>query len=108
MIKNILIIFFFLKNMENIDQEQEPATPVLLDKELPAKILDTKIYSLPLLEQEYELTINLTKEFLEFKVQQKNIITDYYYKAKLDLQKLNNILFTYFKEIKEVFIFMIK
>ena len=91
--------------MENIDQEQEPATPVLLDKEPPAKILDTKIYSLPLLEQEYELTINLTKEFLEFKVQQKNIITDYYYKAKLDLQKLNNILFTYFKETKEVFIF---
>ena len=91
--------------MENIDQEQEPATPVLLDKEPPAKIIDTKIYSLPLLEQEYELTINLTKEFLEFKVQQKNIITDYYYGAKLDLQKLNNILFTYFKETKEVFNF---
>jgi hypothetical protein len=68
--------------MENIDQEQKPATPVLLDKEQPAKILDTKIYSLPLLEQEYELTINLTKEFLEFKVQQKNIITDYYYLVK--------------------------
>ena len=91
--------------MENINQEQEPATPVLLDKEPPAKILDTKIYSLPLLEQEYELTINLTKEFLEFKVQQKNIITDYYYGSKLDLQKLNNILFTYFKETKEVFNF---
>ena len=91
--------------MENIDQEQEPATPVLLDKELPAKILDTKIYSLPLLEQEYELTINLAKEFLEFKVQQKNIITDYYYWVKLNLQKLNNILFTYFKETKEVFNF---
>ena len=91
--------------MEYVDQEQEPATPVLLDKELPAKILDTKIYSLPLLEQEYELTINLTKEFLEFKVQQKNIITDYYYGAKLDLQKLNNILFTFFKETKEVFNF---
>ena len=60
--------------MEYVDQEQEPATPVLLDKELPAKILDTKIYSLPLLEQEYELIINLAKEFLEFKVQQKNII----------------------------------
>ena len=91
--------------MEYVDQEQEPATPVLLDKELPAKILDTKIYSLPLLEQEYELTINLAKEFLEFKVQQKNIITDYYYGSKLDLQKLNKILFTYFKETKEVFNF---
>ena len=91
--------------MEYVDQKEEPATPVLLDKEPPAKIIDTKIYSLPLLEHEYELTINLTKEFLEFKVQQKNIITDYYYRAKLDLQKLNNILFTFFKETKEVFIF---
>ena len=94
--------------MENIDQEQEPATPVLLDNESLAKILDTKIYSLPLLEQEYELTINLTNEFLEFKVQQKNIMTDYYYGAKLDLQKLNNILLHFLKKQKKYLYFMIK
>ena len=90
--------------MENV-QEQEPATPILAEEEPQAKIIDTKIYGLPLLEHKYELTINLAKEFLEFKVQQKNTITDCYYKAKLDLPTLNKKLFTFFKETKEVFTF---
>ena len=89
--------------MEN--REQEPATPVLPEKELDAKIIDSKIYNLLLANEEFELTINLTKEFLEFKLQQKNIINDCYFKAKYDLPTLNKILFTFFKEIQEVFNF---
>ena len=89
--------------MEN--REQEPATPVLPEKELDSKIIDSKIYNLLLENEEFELTINLTKEFLEFKLQQKNIINDCYFKAKYDLPTLNKILFTFFKEIQEVFNF---
>ena len=89
--------------MEN--REQEPATPVLSEKELDSKIIDSKIYNLLLANEEFELTINLTKEFLEFKLQQKNIINDCYFKAKYDLPTLNKILFTFFKEIQEVFNF---
>ena len=90
--------------MENV-QEQEPATPILPDEEAHDKIIDTKTYSLPLLVHEYEFTVNLEKEFLEFKVQQKNTITDCYYMVKLDLPTLNKKLFTFFKETKEVFMF---
>ena len=86
-------------------QEQEPATPILPDEEAHDKIIDTKTYSLPLLVHEYEFTVNLAKEFLEFKVQQKNTITDCYYMVKLDLPTLNKKLFTFFKETKEVFMF---
>ena len=42
---------------------------------------------------------------MEFKVQLKNTTTDCYYRAKLDLPTLNKILYTYFKETKEVFNF---
>ena len=87
------------------DDELGPPTPILPSKELEAKIIDTKIYSLSLSNQEFELIVNLTSDFLEFKLQQKNIISYCYYKAKYDLISLNNKLFTFFKETKEVFTF---
>ena len=66
------------------------------------------IYNLSILDEEYELSMNINESFLEFKLQLKNIIVDYYYKSKYDLQTLNKLLFTSFKGIKEVFNFFDK
>ena len=67
-----------------------------------------QMYNLSILDEEYELSININESFLEFKLQLKNIIVDYYYKSKYDLQTLNKLLFTSFKGIKEVFIYIDK
>ena len=69
------------------------------------KDLETRSYSLSLSDEEFELTMNLREEFLEFKLKQKDIISNCYYKSNFSLQKLNKLLFKSFKEIKEVFIF---
>ena len=65
-------------------------------------------YNLPLFEHEYELSINLNESFLEFKLKQKNIISNYYYIKELDLQTINELFFTNLGEIKESFFFFNK
>ena len=67
-----------------------------------------KIYNLSLLDEDYELSMSINESFLEFKLQQNNIIVDYYFQSKYDLQTLNKLLFTSFKGIKEVFNFFDK
>ena len=65
-------------------------------------------YNLSLLDEDYELSMSINESFLEFKLQQNNIIVDYYYKSKYDLQTINNLLHTSFKGTKEVFNFFDK
>ena len=65
-------------------------------------------YNLSLLDEDYELSMSINQSFLEFKVQQNNIIVDYYYKTKYDLQIINNLFTTSFKGTKEVFNFFDK
>ena len=60
-------------------------------------------YNISLLDEDYELSMSINESFLEFKLQQNNIIVDYYYKSKYDLQTINNLLHTSFKGTKEVF-----
>ena len=66
------------------------------------------LYNISLLNEDYKLSMNINESFLEFELQQNNIIVDYYYKAKYDLQTINKLLFTSFKSSKEVFIFFDK
>ena len=65
-------------------------------------------YNISLLDEDYELSMSIYQSFLEFKLQQNNIIVDYYYKSKYDLQTINNLLHTSFKGTKEVFNFFDK
>ena len=60
-----------------------------------------KIYSLSILDEEYELTLIKNESDFELKLQQNNIIVDYYYKTKLDLQTLNKLLFMSFNGFQE-------
>ena len=41
-------------------------------------------YNISILDEEYELTMKLNELLLEFKLQQKNIIDEYYYSQKVD------------------------
>ena len=66
------------------------------------------IYNLVVLDEEYELSMNINDSFLEFKLQLKNIIVDFYFQSKYDLKTLNKLLFTSFKGIKDVFNFFDK
>ena len=67
-----------------------------------------QMYNLSILDEEYELSMNINESFLEFKLQQNNIIVDYYYKSKFDLQEINKLFSFSFKRIKEVFIYIDK
>jgi len=62
-------------------------------------------YNISILDEEYELTMKLNELLLEFKLQQKNIIDEYYYKSKFELNVINRLLFTSFERIKEAFDF---
>ena len=64
-----------------------------------------KKYSIFIFEEEYELSIKLSEGLLLFKLQQKDIIDEYYYKSKFDLQTINKILLTSYQRMKEVFDF---
>ena len=64
-----------------------------------------KKYSISIFEEEYELSIKLSEGLLLFKLQQKDIIDEYYYKSKFDLQTINKILLTSYQRMKEVFDF---
>ena len=68
-------------------------------------IIESKSYNLSLLNEEFELSMNLTNLYIEFKLNKKNIICPYYYKEKFDLQNINKLLYTFFNELKEVFNF---
>ena len=78
---------------------------IISENEKDIKIIETKSYNLSLLNEEYELTMNLTNLFIEFKLIEKNILSQYYYKEKFDLQTINKLLYTFFNEIKDVFNF---
>ena len=65
-------------------------------------------YNIPLLDEEYELSMKINESLLEFKLQQKNIIDEYYYKSKFDLQIIKKLLSISFKRIKEAFNFFEK
>ena len=64
-----------------------------------------KKYSISIFEEEYELSMKLYEGILLFKLQQKDIIDEYYYKSKFDLQTINKILLTSYQRMKEVFDF---
>ena len=55
------------------------------------------LYQLSILDEEYELSLTINESFLEFKLYKNNIIVDYYYKAKYNLQEINKLLFISFK-----------
>ena len=78
------------------------------DQETEENILNSKKYNLLLDNEDYELTMNLRETFIEFKLTQKNIISLYYYQEKFDLQTINHLLSSFFKELKEVFEFYVK
>ncbi len=69
------------------------------------KILESRKYNLFLIDEEYELTMNLYELFIEFILTPLKIISPFYYKEKFDLQSINKNLFAFFKELKEAFIF---
>jgi len=69
-------------------------------------IIETKLYDdLLLSNEEFKLTMNLFNSFLEFKLQQKDSIQNCYYKEKYDIQTINELLNSSYKNIREVFDF---
>ena len=66
------------------------------------------LYNVSILDEEYELSMKISESLLELKIQQKDIIDEYYYKSKYDLQTINKLLSTSFKGIKEAFDFFDK
>ena len=66
------------------------------------------LYNISLLDEEYELSMKINGQLLEFKIQQKDIIDEYYYKSKFDLQIINELSSKSFKGIKEAFDFFDK
>ena len=62
-------------------------------------------YDISILDEEYELSLKLNNSLLEFKLQQTNIIDEYYYKSKFELEAINRLLSSSFGRIKEVFDF---
>ena len=62
-------------------------------------------YNISILDEEYELSMKLNNSVLEFKLQQTNIIDEYYYKSKFELDTINNLLSSSYERIKEVFDF---
>ena len=61
------------------------------------------LYNIFILNEEYELSMKINNSLLEFKLQQKSKIVDYYYNSKYDLKKINAISSISFKKIKEAF-----
>ena len=86
--------------MENNIKEAKPLTIVE-----NTKVSDTKTYDLALMDEEYELVMELNESFIEFKLSPKNTVSTYYYQERFDLKTLIELLVAYFKELKEVFKF---
>ena len=62
-------------------------------------------YNISIFDEEYEFSMKLNNSLLEFKLQQTNIIDEYYYKSKFELEAINRLLSSSFGRIKEVFDF---
>ena len=62
-------------------------------------------YDISIFDEEYELSMKLNNSLLEFKIQQTNIIDEYYFKSKFDLEEINKLMHTSYGRIKEVFDF---
>ena len=62
-------------------------------------------YNISIQDEEYELSMKLNNSLLELKLQQTNIIDEYYYKSKFELDTINNLLSSSYERIKEVFDF---
>ena len=90
--------------MEFYEPEAEAQENIYVSYEKD-EIKESKSYSILLLNEEYELTMNLSESYIEFKLQQNNIIVNYYYQDKYDLTTINELFNICFKEIKEVFYF---
>ena len=60
-------------------------------------------YNISILDEEYELSMRLNNSLLEFKLQQTNIIDEYFYKSKFELEAINKLLSSSYDKIKEVF-----
>ena len=77
-----------------IDKENEPHD----------KKLDSKSYNLSLQNEEYELTMNLTESFIQFKLIPK-IFSGFYNKTEINLSiiKENKYLINEFTELKKAF-----
>ena len=73
-------------------------------------MLDKKSYDLSLNNEEYELKMNLGESFIEFKVEHKNVISNFYYKEEFDLSTINEnkYLIKSFKELKEPYEFFVR
>ena len=78
-------------------EEYEPETELEENIEISSNI--------SILDEEYELSMKLNNSLLEFKLQQTNIIDEYYYKSKFELDTINNLLSSSYERIKEVFDF---
>jgi len=76
-----------------------------LENEKDINIIESKSYNLSLLNEEYELIMNLSNLYIEYKLIKKNIIYPYFYKQKYDLQNINKLLYTFFNEIKDAYNF---
>ena len=78
-------------------EEYEPETELEENLEIS--------HNISILDEEYELSTKINGTLLEFKVKQENIIDEYNYKAKFQLEAINKLLLTSFEKIKEVFDF---
>ena len=87
--------------MANSIQEEKLS---LFEKNI--KIIDTKTHVLSLMNEEYELKMNLYESFIEFKLSPKNIISSFYYQERFEFQAINKLLFIFFNNIKEAFDFL--
>ena len=67
--------------------------------------LETKSYNISLENEEYELTMNLTEKYIEFKLEPKNVIYNFYYKEKFDLSTINKSKYFImeFSKLREAF-----
>lgn len=63
----------------------------------------TKTHTLSLENEEYELTMNLSQTFIEFKLVPKRAPPNFYYKENFDLSTINKCLSSSFKELKKAF-----
>ena len=57
------------------------------------------------MNQKYELEMQVNESFIEFKLSPKNSASIYHYQERLDLKTINKLFFSFFDDLKEVFIF---
>ena len=78
-------------------EEYEPETELEENLEIS--------HNISILDEEYELSTKINGALLEFKLKQENIIDEYNYKAKFQLEAINKLLLSSFGRIREVFDF---